>query len=62
MTMPIRENHADAHHRHRFNIRTWKEIIPPEWVGHAHWPVLREVLDELYEWWVLHRDDRLIYP
>ena len=58
----LRENHADAHHRHRFNIRTWKEITPPEWVGHDHWPVLREVLDELYEWWILHRDDRLIYP
>lgn len=57
-----REGHEDAFHCHRFNVRTWEEIEPPEWVGYANWPTLREVLDELYQWWIIHRDDPLIYP
>lgn len=57
-----REGHEDAFHKHLFSDRTWKEIAPPVWVGYERWPILKEVLDELYEWWIDHRDDRLIYP
>lgn len=45
-----RERHADAFHKHPFSDRTWKECEPPTWIGYESWPVLKEVLDELYEW------------
>lgn len=54
--------HDDEHHCHRFSFRTWDEIRPPVWVGHDNWPTLREALDGLYKWWLVHRDDELIYP
>lgn len=57
-----REGHADAFHKHIFNDRTWQEIGPPEHIGHMNWPTLQQVLDELYDWWILHREDPLIYP
>lgn len=57
-----REGHADAFHKHQFSDRTWREVKPPVWIGYEDWPVLSEVLDELYEWWLDHRDDRLVYP
>ena len=43
--------HDDEHHRYHYDISTWKEIKPPEWVGHQGWPTLGEVIDELFEWW-----------
>jgi hypothetical protein len=57
-----REGHPDAFHRHTFDTSTWHEIVPPTWIGYEHWPTLREVLEELYEWWITHQDDRLIFP
>jgi hypothetical protein len=58
----VQEGHEDEYHCHRFSNRTWHEIEPPTWIGYANWPTLREVLDELYEWWVLNREDHLVYP
>ena len=45
------EGHTDAHHRHRFDHVTWREIESPEWVGHERWPHLDEVVRELMAWW-----------
>src|SRR5690606_41520456 len=58
----VEEGHEDAFHKHQFSFRTWKEIEPPVWIGRQNWPELSKVIDELYEWWIEHRDDRLIYP
>ena len=55
------EAHPDAFHKHVFNDRTWKEI-DVEHVGREKFPTLLEVIDELYDWWLQHRDDPLIYP
>jgi hypothetical protein len=46
-----REEHPDEHHKHRFDIVTGKEIVPPEWIGAANQPTLRSVLTELEQWW-----------
>lgn len=46
--------HPDAHHKHCFDFETWIEIKPPQWIGHAGWPTLRDVIEELYEWWSEH--------
>jgi hypothetical protein len=46
-----RERHLDAHHKHRFDHRNWREIVPPQWVGQERWPHLSEVLEELRIWW-----------
>jgi hypothetical protein len=43
--------HQDRHHKHVFNHRTWEERTPPEWIGHANWRTLKQVVDELHEWW-----------
>lgn len=45
------EGHPGAHHRHRFDHATWEEVEPPEWVGHAPWPHLDEVVGELMATW-----------
>lgn len=55
------EAHPDAFHKHVFNDRTWKEA-GVEHVGRERFPTLLEVIDELYDWWLQHRDDPLIYP
>lgn len=47
----VREGHADAHHKHRFDHTTWREIDPPEWIGEERWSTLGEVIEELHEWW-----------
>jgi len=56
-----REGHLDAFHKHLFNDRTWTEIAV-EHIGREQFPTLLEVIDELYNWWVQHRDDPMIYP
>lgn len=55
-----REGHPDAFHKHVFSNRTWREI-DVEHIGKEQFPTLLEVIDELYDWWVQHRDDPLIY-
>jgi hypothetical protein len=45
-----REGHPDPHHKHRFDIVTGNEIVPPEWIGAANQPTLRSVLAELEQW------------
>jgi len=57
-----KEGHQDGFHKHTFSFRTWKEIVPPTWIGRQDWPELSKVIDELYDWWIEHRDDPLIYP
>ncbi len=47
----LREGHADAHHKHRFDHETWREIEPPEWIGEHRWPHLDQVIAELLDWW-----------
>ncbi len=44
--------HADDHHRHGVNYEDWTYNEPPQWVGHDRWPLLSEVIDELYQWWL----------
>src|SRR5665811_400326 len=56
-----REGHPDAFHKHVFNDRTWREFAV-EHVGREQFPTLLDDIDELYDWWVQHRDDPLIYP
>ena len=56
-----REGHPDAFHKHVFSMRTWKEINVVH-IGRDRFPNLLEVIDELYAWWLAHRDDPLIYP
>jgi hypothetical protein len=46
--------HPDAHHKHCFDVSTWTEIKPPQWIGYAAWPTLRDVIEELDEWWSEH--------
>ena len=46
-----REGHSDSHHKHRFDVMTGIEIVPPEWIGAANQPTLRSVLTELERWW-----------
>lgn len=46
-----REGHPDAHHKHRFDYTTWREIAPPEWIGEDKWPHLSDVIEELRRWW-----------
>lgn len=58
----VEEGHEDAFHKHQFSYRTWKDIEPPIWISRQNWPELSKVIDELYEWWIERRDDRLIYP
>ena len=45
------EGHPDAHHKHRFDHRSWREIEPPEWIGAHRWPHLDQVISELLTWW-----------
>jgi hypothetical protein len=47
-----REGQSDPHHKHRFDIATGREIVPPEWIGAANQPTLRTVLTELERWWI----------
>ena len=47
----LREGHADAHHKHLYDHRTWDEVTPPEWIGHDRRPFLRDVIEELRQWW-----------
>jgi hypothetical protein len=47
-----REGQPDKHHKHRFDVMTGKEIVPPEWIGAANQPTLRSVLTELQQWWL----------
>lgn len=54
--------HPDAFHKHVFSPRSWKAAFPPEHIGRANWPTLREILNELHQWWIDHRDDPRIYP
>lgn len=56
-----REGHPDAFHKHVFSNRTWREIRV-EHIGREQFPTLLEVIDELYDWWILNRDDPLVYP
>lgn len=56
-----REGHPDAFHKHVFSNRTSREIAV-EHVGREQFPTFLEVIDELYDWWMLNRDDPLIYP
>lgn len=46
-----REGQPDPHHKHRFDVLTGSEIVPPEWIGAANQPTLRSVLVELEQWW-----------
>lgn len=55
-------DHPDAFHKHVFSPLTWKSVSPPQHIGIDQWPTLYEVLDELHQWWVDHRDDPRIYP
>lgn len=55
-------DHRDHFHKHVFSNRTWREIEPPLWIGRHNWPHLNQVIDELYTWWIQHKDDPLIYP
>jgi hypothetical protein len=50
-----REGHPDAHHKHRYDVVTGKEIEPPEWIGAQNLPTLRSVLTELERWCLDHR-------
>jgi hypothetical protein len=43
--------HPDAHHKHRFDPKTWREIEPPLWIGEERWPHLSDVVEELQVWW-----------
>jgi hypothetical protein len=45
------EGHQDDHHKHCFDHRTWRPILPPEWVGKDGWPHLSDVIEELRTWW-----------
>jgi hypothetical protein len=46
-----REGHRDAHHKHRFDHRTWRRINPPDWISEEGWPHLSDAIEELREWW-----------
>ena len=49
--------HGDAHHRHKYDWRTGKELSgSPEWVGEHGWPTLGEVLEEIERWYWENRD------
>jgi len=43
--------HPDDHHKHFYDLVTWQEVDPPQWVGRNALPTLAEVLEELYDWW-----------
>lgn len=43
--------HPDAHHKHRFDPATWRQIGRPDWVGAAGWPHLSDAVEELRDWW-----------
>jgi hypothetical protein len=47
----VREGQMDQHHKHRFDVITGKEIVPPVWIGAANQPTLHSVLAELQQWW-----------
>lgn len=46
----VHENHADAHHRHQYDVYG-QEINPPVHIGAENWPNLGEVIDETYKLW-----------
>jgi hypothetical protein len=48
----LREGQPDAHHKHRFDLVTGREIAPPEWIGRDRVPGLCAVLAELELWWL----------
>lgn len=48
----LREGQPDAHHKHRFDVVTGREIAPPEWIGRERMPTLCSVLAELEQWWL----------
>jgi uncharacterized protein DUF6516 len=48
----MREGQPDAHHKHRFDVMTGREIVPPEWIGSDRAPTLSSVLAELEQWWL----------
>jgi hypothetical protein len=55
-----REGHPDAFHKHIFSDRTWRETEVVH-IGRDSFPTLAEAIDELYQWWLEHRDDTLVY-
>lgn len=48
----LREKQPDAHHKHRFDPVTGREIEPPEWIGADRAPAFCSVLAELEQWWL----------
>jgi hypothetical protein len=47
-----REGHPDPFHKHVFDPTTGRELPDsPRWIGIRDWPTLRQVLDELHQWW-----------
>lgn len=54
--------HPDSFHKLVFSPISWKPVFPPKHIGIDSWPTLREVLDELHQWWLDHKDDPGIYP
>lgn len=41
-------------HRHRYDDHG-VEVMPIEHIGLEQWPTLGEVIEEVYDWWVVHR-------
>jgi hypothetical protein len=54
--------HPDAFHRHAFNTQTWKALFPPEHIGRENFPTLSDVINEVEQWWIAHRDDPDFFP
>lgn len=47
--------HPDAFHKHLFTLHG--EPASVQHVGREHFPTLRNVIDEVFEWWQQHRDN-----
>ena len=49
-------DHADAHHRHEFDWRTGQQLVL-KWIGEDGWPTLGDFMDEIEDWYWLHREE-----
>lgn len=53
-------DHPDAFHKHLFDAAGKPAGV--EHIGRDNFPTLRQVIDEVFNWWKANRDDPRYYP
>lgn len=51
------EGHGDEHHKHEYDWTTGEQLVgSPSWVGVDNWPTLGQFIEEVQEWYWVHRN------